>query len=316
MRFRKRIFTWAVFFVLLMLGFIFLVLQLIPGVLQQNANTLAVGQVAIVDSLTVPITSPVELDNLSQEEIFALRQKAALQHTWLLFTNYKPSYDVFSGVQGGKPWWGVPGYFYYGKGEQSTAGSSEEARFILNPYLLIGLDFRGLSRWSGRGETFWNEPQVTEAALIADNFPFYIEPQDLLWWPRRSRVEVSYDLSEYLRRLNNWTARKMTLQDASFDLVAYNARDFNMNYFYVDYTASFYINKGKKPPAAIYIKQHLKQDDSCAVPGGCNNMLPNAGEFQDLRIEKLPAKVVIYLWKQKPSAVTNTPDLTYVINIK
>lgn len=316
MSFNRKVFTWIFIFILLILAYIYVVLEVINPVLQENTNTLAIGQLAIVDSLSVPIAPPQELDFKTQEEVYALRQQAALQYAWLLYTSYEPSHQVFSGIEDEKPWWGLQGQYYVGPGEQSLLGLSEESRYILNPYLLVGLDFSGLSIWSGRTESFWNQGVITPAALETGKFPYFVSPEKLKWWPERSRIEVSYGLTEFLTRLNNWTARKMTYRDASFDLVAYNARDLNMNYIYVDYGESIYVYKEPFPKNAVAIKHYLHSGNSCAYPGGCNDMSPDMPELQDLQISKLPAKVTIYLWKDKPGDVTDVPDITYVVNIK
>ena len=316
MNFRRKVFTWVFIFALLILAYLYIVLELINPVLQQNTNTLAIGQLSIIDSLSIPIVEPQEFDYKSQDEIFAIREQAALQYAWLLYTSYEPSYEVFSGIEDSIPWWGLQGQYYDGPGEQSILGPSEEARYLLNPYLLIGVDFSGLSIWSGRAEAFWNQGLITSAALESVNFPYYVVPQKLQWSPGRSRVEATYDLSQHLIRLNNWTARKLTFRDASFDLIAYNARDLNMNYIYVDYAESIYISKEPYPKNAIEIKQYLHKGDSCGYPGGCNNMSPDVPELQDIYIGKLPAKAIIYLWQDKPAAVTDLADITYVINIK
>ena len=316
MSFSRKVFTWIYIFILLILAYLYVVLEVINPVLQENTNTLAIGQLAIVDSLSIPITPPLELDFKSQEEIYEMRSQAALQYAWLLYTSYEPSYQVFSGIEDEKPWWGVQGQYYTGPGEQSLLGVSSESRFILNPYLLVGLDFSGISVWSGRNEVFWNQDLITPAALESGHFPYFVSPQKLQWWPDRNRVEVTYNLTEYLTRLNNWTARKMTYRDASFDLIAYNARDLNMNYIYVDYAESIYISKDPFPQNAVEIKYHIQNGNSCGYPGGCNNMSPEMPELQDLQISKLPAKVTLYLWNDRPADVTETPDITYIVNIK
>jgi hypothetical protein len=317
MRFRKRILTWAAVFVVLILVYLYVVLELINPVLQQNTNTLAIGQRAIVESLSIPITPPIELDGLSDDQISDLRIEAALQFPWLLYTNYEPSHTVFSQIENGKPWWGIAGQYYYGAGEQSISGLSEESRYILNPYLLVGVDFSGLSIWSGRpADSFWNQTLITNAALESTSFPFYPDPQNLQWWPGRNRVEVTYNLSEFLPRLNLWTARVYTYRDATFDLIAYNARDLNLNYIYVDYDTSIYVTRNPMPPEPVAIPQYLHRGDSCGYSGGCNVMSPDTLEIMNIEIQRLPAKLVVYLWHEQPASQTEKPDLTYVINFK
>ena len=318
MRYRRKIFIWAVVFIILIIAYLYIVLELINPILQENTNTLAIGQRSLVESLSIPIAEPVELDGMSRDQIYELRKQAALVYPWLLYTNYEPSYSVFSQIEDDRPWWGIAGQYYYGSGEQSIVGPSEESRFILNPYLLLSADFSGLSIWSAGGETdgFWNPNVVTNAALENDKLPYYVEPQNLRWWPERSRVEVSYDLSSYLEQINHWTLRQYTYRDATFDLIAYNARDLNLNYIYIDYDESIYIYKDPAPPEPVIIPQYLHRGDSCGYEGGCNNMSPETPEIMDIHIGKLPAKLIVYLWHEEPADQTETPDLIYVINIR
>ncbi len=317
MRYRRRIITWAIFFVVLIFVYLYVVLELINPIIQQNTNTLAINQFAIIDSLTIPITPPGELNGKTRNEIYELRQNAVMEYSWLIYTKYKPSHAVFSQIEDKNPWWGIAGQYYYGSGDQSILGPAEESRFILNPYLLVAADFSGLSIWNERtGSTFWNRAIITPAALETGRFPFYVSAENLRWWPGRGRVEVTYDLSEYLTRLNHWTAQKYTYQAAAFNLIAYNARDFNLNYLWIDTTQSINIIADTTTQEAIAIPQYLHNGDSCGYPGGCNNMSPATPEIQGIELENLPAKLILYLWRDRPVVNETTPDITYVINIK
>jgi len=313
---RKRIFTWAVIFVVLIIAFIYLLFELLPLILAENTNTLAIGQRAIVESLDIPIVPPVDLDNMTHDEIIAMRQEAVMQYPWLIYNNYEPANVVFSQIEDNKPWWGTAGWYYYGSGEMSTSGPAREALQILNPYLLVSADFSGLSIHSGQTDPFWNQNIITASALETTKFPFYITPQNLRWWPERGRVEVTYNLTEYLGLLNHWTARSYSVADASLDLIAYNARDFNMNYIWVDYTESIYISKEILPPEPFEITHFLHHTDSCGFAGGCNSMDPVTPEIQNIQVDKLPAKLILYLWRDKPASADEPASITYVINIK
>ncbi len=317
MRYRRRIITWAIVFVVLIFVYLYVALELINPVLKQNTNTLAIGQLAIIDSITIPVVPPIELNGKTRNEIYDLRQDAVLEFSWLIYTKYKPSHAVFSQIEDKRPWWGVTGHYYYGSGDQSILGAAEESRFILNPYLLVGAEFSGVSIWNEQyGSAFWNQNIITPAALETGRFPFYVSPQNLRWWPPRNRVEVTYDLTSYLQQLNNWTTKKHTFRDASFDLIAYNARDLNLNYLWIDTTQSINIIPNITMQEAIEIPQYLHKGDSCGYPGGCNNMSPVTPELQDISPGKLPAKLILYLWRDKPVVNETPPDITYVINIK
>ncbi|MCE5209083.1 MAG: hypothetical protein LLG42_12340 [Chloroflexi bacterium] len=317
MSYQKRIIRWAAIFIVLILAYLLVVARYINPILAENTNSLAIGQRSIVESLTVPIADSIDLDNMTRDEIYALRQEAIMEYPWLIYTNYEPFKAVFSNISDDLPWWGTAGWYYYGSGDMSADGPSKEALQILNPYLLVSADFSGLSIHSkATAGSFWNESLVTSAALEKDNFPFYVSPENLRWWPERSRVEVTYDLSEYLSALNHWTARSFRVGDASFDLIAYNARDLNMNYIWVDYTQSLNVTKDILPTEASGISHNLRHSDDCGLAGGCNSVDAVTPEIQGLQVKNLPAKLIIYLWNDRPSSTTDTPDITYVINIK
>jgi hypothetical protein len=239
-----------------------------------------------------------------------------MTYPWLIYTNYEPAKVVFSQIEDRKPWWGTAGWYYHGSGEMSTNGPARESLLILNPYLLVSADFSGLSIHSGRTDPFWNQDIITASALETSRFPFNISPENLRWWPGRGRVEVTYNLTEYLGLLNTWTAKPYSIADASLDLIAYNARDFNMNYIWVDYTESIYISKDILPPEPFEISHYLHHTDSCGFAGGCNSMDPVTPEIQDIEIDKLPAKLILYLWRDRPASAEEPPNITYVINIK
>ncbi len=316
MNYQKRIITWAAVFIVLILAYLLVVARYITPILAENTNALAIGQRSIVESLNVPIADNIDLDNMTRDEIYTLRQEAVMEYPWLMYSKYEPSIAVFSNVEDNLPWWGTAGWYYYGSGELSASGLSKESLQILNPYLLVSADFSGLSIHSKEtGEGFWNS-NVSEAALEKETFPFYAPPENLRWWPERSRIEVTYDLSDYFSALDHWTAKTLSVGDVSFDLIALNARDLNMNYIWVDYDQSLNVSKDKAPADAFAIPHNLHSSNDCGLSGGCNSLDASAPEIQGLWVKGLPAKLILYLWTNRPSSTTDTPVITYVINIK
>lgn len=317
MRYQKRIVRLVVVFVVLILAFLLLVFRYMDTILSENTNSMAIGQLAIIESLNIPIADPIELDNLTRDQVYALRQKAAMQYPWLLYTTYEPSRLVFSNIKDKVSWWGMAGWYYYGSGDMSASGLSKESAHILNPYLLISAEFSGLTIHSRQSSgNFWNQNAVTTTALETGNIPFSISPENLRWWPGRSRIEVTYNLSEYLILLNRWTASTNRVSNASFDLIAYNARDLNMNFIWADYDQSINVSKEIVPPNVFEISHKIQHNNDCGLAGECNTLDANTPEIQDLKVKNLPAKLILYLWNDRPAAQTDTPDLTYVINIK
>jgi hypothetical protein len=148
-----------------------------------NRNKLAIGEDSTLkDTLNIELQSPAELDFKSKDEVLALRREAITLYPDLMDGNYKPSTKVFGQIVDGLPWWGILGQFYYGKGEQSIAGASEESRFILNPYLLIAAD----PWW------MWDIDVFSEATILGDDVSLYCAPRELIWHPYETYTEVHY----------------------------------------------------------------------------------------------------------------------------
>ncbi|MEW6406382.1 MAG: hypothetical protein AB1649_31750, partial [Chloroflexota bacterium] len=136
-------------------------------------------------------------------------------------------------------------------------------------------------------------------------FPLTCHPRDLRWWPQEARAEVTYD-AECVNRGQNYT----------FVLIAYNARDFNMNYIFVSYQDSLNIAKPEIPAAPLANPQFIHQGNSCGYPGGCNNMSPYTPEIDGIEITALPAQAIIWLWKHQPASAEQPPDMTFVLHFR
>jgi hypothetical protein len=288
---KRRINLWPLIFVLAVtaMGLIIVWLMRLPG---PNRNMLAIGKAAKAEAVDIAIQSPLELDFKSKQNVLQLRQEAVERHAELLAGNYTPSEAVFGQIVDGLPWWGIEGQLYYGRGDKSIEGASEEARFILNPYLLVAVEFYD-----------WWQGVIPETKL--STFPLYCVPSNLRWQPREAYAEVTYAANCVAMR-----------QDEPFDLIAYNARDLNLNYIYVSYSDSLNISKEDKPQAPYANPQFLHRGGSCGYPGGCNNMSPATPEIDGLQVTALPAKVVIWFWKQQPVSLEQEPNMRFVIHFR
>ena len=290
--------TWAVvlLFILPAIGFCVLVYSLFQREpVSKNLNRLAIGESAKVKIINLQIQAPIELDSMTKEQILERRRTEVYRYPEIVYSGYEPYEEVFDQIVDGLPWWGIPGQFYYGQGEQSIQGPSEESRFILNPYLLIAAEPCGM----------WNKDQIPESLALQPTFPLYCPPRDLTWEPENSYAEVTYDAACVAQR--NY---------ACFNLIAYNARDLNLGNLYVSYENSQNVSKTNRPENPISIPQYLHQGDSCGYPGGCNNMSPVTPEMDALSVARLPAKLEIWLWKSMPSSLEVTPDMVFIIHFK
>jgi hypothetical protein len=282
----------------------------------QNHNTLAIGEQATVAKVEVALQPPVELDSLSKAEVLELRKEAVARYPALLAGDYEPAAPVFQ-LGDGLPWWGMQGQFYFGPGPQSIDGPAEESRFLLNPYLLVAAEFRGLSIWSdGDRALAWDRARITAQDLARPDFPFYCPPSHLRWWPSAARAEVTYDVSRCLVAINRWALQPLGVAQADFDLIAYNARDMNLNYIYLSLADSQNLSKRGGVDSPVAIPQYLHPGHSCGYPGGCNNMSPHTPEIEGVSLERLPAQATIWLWDRKPRSSDQPPDLVFILHFQ
>jgi hypothetical protein len=213
--------------------------------------------------------------------------------------DYKPSPAVFGQIVSGKPWWGMLGISYYGPGEKGIAGPSEESRFILNPYLFVGLIEKNARVFKG-DDSFARE--------------IYPIPRNLVMDFTTMKGEVTYAISTYMA-----LAQQYGYQDArepKLTLVAYNARDFRFNYLALDgeRTKNIKYRKGAIHPIAL--KQYIHLGGSCGYQGGCNNMSPKQPAL-DIAVQQLPATIFTKLWKKRPSkGDQSAPDMEFVIHLR
>lgn len=286
---------------------------LVAWLAQAGSNRLAIGPQASVEVLDITLQPPMELDNLPSAEILRLRQEAIARYPALLAGRYTPSRQVFQ-MADGLPWWGIAGQFYYGRGGHSIDGPAEESRFLLNPYLLVGAELSGLSIWSGGQRALaWDKARITAQDLADSEFPFYCPPASLRWWPHEARAEATYNVSACLAAMNDWTLYPLGVADASFDLVAYNARDLGFGYLYWPPLSAQNLSMSTPMQAPIAISQFIHRGSSCGFPGGCNNMSPRVPELCGIQIDRLPAQTVIRLWQERPASAEQSADMTLVL---
>ncbi len=249
------------------------------------------------DVLEIKLNPMIELDFKTRAEIYDIRKKYVAQYSQLTKEDYVPSKAVFGAIANRKPWLGILGISYYGAGEQIIAGVSEESRFIANPFLLIGLD-------EGYAYSVSNinlEPQ-----------PTYPVPIRLIWKDDCSAAKVWYDISDFWQKKKEYGYPPIA--ENKFILVAYNARDLGFNYLYVVPKNSkniVFLDERVRP---IPLRQYIHRGWSCGYRGGCNNMSPWLKRFR-IKVNGLPARAYIKLWRQKPQDVNQPADMVFIIEM-
>ncbi|MGE0265904.1 MAG: hypothetical protein AB7V06_24765 [Candidatus Obscuribacterales bacterium] len=275
-----------------------------------SANELAVGDKAKTSGpVDIGLSGFTSLNYLSKYQILATRGHHVNRNTELLLRPYVPTDSVFGKIENNKPWWGVNGAFVFGSGQRSIEGPAEESRFLLNPFLLVGL-----SPWSAE---IWDTAKLSEGELKEENFPYCWMPSLLRWYPERRVIQVLYDVSAYNRSLEYWEPK---IKDKSpitvFGLVAYNARDFGYSYLSVPLKDCKNIVNHEDPGHAVEIHQFIHCGNSSGYPGGCNNMSPAQKEIDHLEFTALPATLRVDLFKQDPGPNLETPDLSVIIELR
>lgn len=271
-----------------------------------DVNELAVGPLAKVNDAIRLESSPMrEFDSMTRADIEAMRIAIINQHSNLLTHAYTPCDQVFGLVEDRKPWWGAKGDCIWGPGERSIDGDSEESRFVLNPFILVGVN--------SYTSNIWDPDKVTEEDLARTDLPFYWMPSSVRWWPAQRMGEVRYDVTDFMKRLNQYRPKlKGDALAAEFALVAYNARDFGYNWLWISKEMSRNIEWTANPREPVRLEQFIHCGITCAYPGGCNNMSPHTA-LDSVKFSKLPALAYVELWKQKPRTTGDAPDMIFII---
>ncbi len=251
-------------------------------------------------TLELPLAPMVELDRLSRAQVLALRARAVARRPDLLATPYQPTDEVFGQVQDGKPWWGIEGIYLRGRGPRSSDGPSEESRFIVNPFLLVGV----IETVSYGGGAMAGAPPGTERPPRCEGLTYRLGGQPV--------VSARYEIRAFLAFASERVAEEYQRQ---VTLVTYNARDLGFTHALVDAGASRGIRVLGPVGGPFPLRQFLHTGPSCGQPGGCNNMSPHAPELE-VELAELPARVVMRLWRERPGNAASPADVTVELELR
>ncbi len=241
--------------------------------------------------LEVPLYEPEELDGWTRDEVLAWRAARVALHPELVDGSYIPSRTTFGQIADEAPWWGIEGQFCHGPGERSIEGAAEEARFLGNPFLLLGL-----------GEAF-------ARIGLEPCLPVWPRPLSLTYAGRK--VTVRYDLARLLAEKEGIGKKRR----AQLFLHNYNARDWG--YGWVMALQGSGVAPTDKPKMflePVTMQAYLHRGSSCGYPGGCNNGSPKEPLLY-VRVMEPPAWIELGLWRSEP-AEGQEPDLLYRIEFQ
>ncbi|VVC71978.1 Uncharacterised protein [uncultured archaeon] len=260
----------------------------LSGAQQPQANSFKVGGEAgnLPSSVSIAVSEPAEFDGLSKAAVYDLRKSAVNRHAQLLEGNYSPSESVFGQIADARPWIGIEGQFCNaGNIARITEGASEESRFVLNPFLLLGAD------------------EMYSYGPVEPCVPAYPHLVALTYYPFQPRAVARYDLSRLVQEKEEAGLTRQGLFDPSriqLRLWTMNARDFGYSYVYADPAwssgAVSIPEKGRVFEDACEMKNFVHNGGSCGISGGCNNGSPDQPELT-IEVRNLPATVYFRLWK-------------------
>jgi len=243
------------------------------------------------------VHEPEEFDYKTRTEILELRSQEVRKYAHLIEGDYKPSETLFGQITDGKPWWGLTGQYCNGPGERSIEGLSEESRFLLNPFLLLGVN--EIYAWTVEGPCF----------------PVYPRVLSLIWDAPQRTATVVYDMNRYFKELDRLPVR---YYKPAFYPVNYNARDFGLNYFVLSRAGTSRItmvNHDSLFTEPSDMRAFIHTGGSCGFPGGCNNQSPLESHL-DFRVDGLPAVMEWKLWEERPSDIQQPADFIYRIRFE
>ena len=264
----------------------------------ESHNALLLGSAAPAGTLTIPIARPMALSGLSTTEIIGTRSNLLAGQPVQLARPYHPSPAVFGGLRDGLGWMSLEALFITGPGPKADEGLAAESRNLLNPLLLLGAEFWGLSIWDKK-HLVWNMTDVDRAG--ADTVPLYPRVKLLKYSPQARLVQATWGVTSFLEQVKPFLAAPLSVDHVDFGVVGYNARDLGFSWVALRLEESQQVINPEQPAAPVRINDSLgDRGDLCGTSRGCNHSNMLLLEFDSLRVTALPAKAVFWLWGEEP----------------
>lgn len=280
----------------------------------ENRNSLVLGEAAEEGTFGVALAKPLELTGYSTEVILAMRADMLADQPVRLAAPYHPWEGVFAGLRDGRGWMSVDALFMTGPGPHALQGPSAESRSLLNPLLLIGAEFWGLSIWD-QGNLTWDGERLQEAEREVPRYPALT---NLEYTPRARVARATWGVSAFLEQVQPFLAAPLGGEKTDFGIVAYNARDLGFSWIAFKPEESEQIVNPRQPAAPIPITDYLSdRGELCGAGQGCNHAHLTLGQFDSFRAAALPAKAVFWLWRNEPVGdQQGNPDLRFEIIVE
>lgn len=257
---------------------------------------LKIQSIAASDDIEIKVNSPIPLSYKSKQEIYNLR-KNAVANSIFKNLNYEPSDEVFGQIEDFKPWISMNAC-YIDKRAVIT-GPSEEARFILNPEILVAIEY------------------VYGAYCKDGDYIPNIQAKSVKYSKSKNEITVVYE------KLINETLSNETV----YSFKGLNARDLGYKYAYIDKSKSTYnlIFTDKDNNISTNIAEFedfLHNGGSCQHESGCNNGSPYQPmlDFENSHAKNSPfqknKEIYVKLWRKMPNSYNDKPDIVERIIIE
>ena len=253
------------------------------------------------NTIHIKFNTPSALSFKSKEEIYKIR-KQAVSNSIFSNPNYEPSEEVFGQIESGKPWNSMKQCKYKETRSSDINGPSEEARYINNPELLVGVEYAFYDYYCGERRTE-EMPFSTPAIMYYDKEKNIIET---------TFISLPYCTEEG----KTW-----------YNLKGLNARDLGYKYAYVDREKSSYdinfVENENASNSIIEFQDYIHVGGSCGHESGCNNASPNQPPLNfyyscddNRRTYDRNKTIHIKLWKNMPDSPDVPADITQIIRFK
>ena len=240
---------------------------------------------------------PIALSGKTKNEIYQIR-KEYVEKSIFANENYEPSEAVFGPISANKPWISLNVCKENENDASKTDGPSEEARFLINPSVLVALEYPFLF-------TYDNEEWCSDTANA-------MLPKEVNYNSTKNEITVVYSKLPFYTRGQDF-----------YQFNGLNARDFGYNYAYIDIIKSRnlpqFTNSNNIARNTIQFLNYIHTGGSCKVEGGCNNGSPRQDYLEfDYPEKKYVNNCTIYikLWKDKPLSHWLKADITEKIIIE
>lgn len=246
----------------------------------------------------IKFIKPISLNKMSKKDIYDLR-KMQVANSIFASKDYKITKEIFERIESYKPWVSI-NRCKDKNGATIVDGPSRLSKIILNPSLLIAIDFPCV--FDGDNPKEW----------YCINYNGNLYPRSIIYKSDSNEIQVEY------------TNLPFYAGNCHYRFDGLNARDLGYNYVYLDKSKSTidldYVSEENISNQAVKILDYIQLGGACGVKGGCNNIAPYQPKlsFKETKNKNTvyPAVIYLKLWNKKPRSVDDRADINERIIIR